>query len=74
MERVSKIVAHDLRFRRFLPGVVFELPELVKKSRFQYGFKKSFHASFPENPTLCVVSCLREYKKRTKEFRPHANK
>ena len=71
MERVSEIVAHDLRFRRFLPeGVVFELPEFVKKSRFLHGFKKSFHASFPENPKLCVVSCLREYEKRTKEFRP----
>ena len=71
MERVSEVVAHDLRFRRFLrEGVVFELPDLVKKSRFQHGFKKSFNASFPENPELCVVSCLQEYEKRTKEFRP----
>lgn len=70
LERVSEVVAHDLRFRRFLPeGVVFELPELVKKSRFQHGFKKSFHAGFPENPNLCVVNCLREYEKRTKGFR-----
>ena len=71
LERVSEVVAHDLRFRRFLPeGVVFELPELVKKSRFQQGFKRSFHARFPENPNLCVVQCLQEYEKRTKEFRP----
>ena len=35
MERVSEIVAHDLRFRSFLPeGVVLELPELVKKIPF----------------------------------------
>ena len=54
MERASEIVAHDLRFRRFLPeGVVFELPELVKKSRFQQGLKKSFHASFQK--TLSFV-------------------
>ena len=73
MERVSEIIAHDLklRFRRFLPKglVVFELPDLVKKSRLQHGFKKSLHASFPEHPDLCVVNCLREYEKRTMEFR-----
>lgn len=64
---VSEVVAHDLRFRHFLPeGVVFELPDLVEKSRFQYGFKKSFHASSPENPILCIVNCVREYEKRTK--------
>lgn len=69
VERVSEVVAHDLRFRRFLPeGVVFELPELVKKSRFQHGFKRSFHASFPENTNLCAVNCLWEYEKRTMEF------
>ena len=46
MERVSEIVAHDLRFWRFLPeGVVFQLPNLVKKSRFQHGFKKVFQST-----------------------------
>ena len=61
-------MAHDHRFR--LPeGVVFELPDMVKKFCFQHGLKKSFHASFPENPTLCVVNYLRQYEKRTKEFR-----
>ena len=70
LERVSKIVAHDLRFRRFLPeGVVFDLPDLTKKSRFQNSLKTSFHASFPSNPKLCVVNCLHEYEKRTKTFR-----
>ena len=70
MERVSEVVAHDLRFRRFLPeAVVFELPDLVKNSRFQHGSEKSFHASLPEYADLCVVNCLREYQKRTKEFR-----
>ena len=71
MERVSEIVAHNLRFRRFLPeGVVFDLPDLIKKSRFQNSLKTSFHASFPSNPKLCVVYCLHEYEKRTKNFRP----
>ena len=61
-------MAHDLRFR--LPeGVVFELPDMVRKSRFQHGLKKSFHTSFPENPTPRVVKCLRQYEKRRKEFR-----
>ena len=70
MERVSEIVARDLRFRGFLPeGVVFELVDLVKKSRLQHAFKKSLHVRFPEHPNLCVVNCLREYEKRTKEFR-----
>ena len=59
-----------VRYRRFIPeGVVFELPALVKKSRFQHSPKTSFHAGFPENSKLCVVNCLQEYEKRTISFR-----
>ena len=54
LDRVSEIVAHGLCYRRLIPeGVVFELPELVKKSRFQHSRKTSFHASLPENYKLC---------------------
>ena len=48
--------------------MVFDLPDLTKKSGFQNSLKTSFHASFPSNPKLCVVNCLHEYEKRTKTF------
>ena len=71
MERVSEVVSHDLRYRRFIPeGVTFALPDLTKKSRAGQGLKTSFHASFEENPNLCVVKCLKVYEHRTSEFRP----
>jgi len=56
MERVSEVVSHDLRYRRYIPeGVTFALPDLTKKSRAGQDLKTSFHASFEENPNLCVV-------------------
>ena len=71
MERVSEVVAHDLRYRRFHPeGVTFALPDLTKKSRAGQDLKISFHASFDENHSLCVVNCLKVYEHRTSEFRP----
>ena len=71
MERVSEVVSHDLRYRRFIPeGVTFALPDLTKKSRAGKDLKTSFHAGFEENPNLCVVKCLKEYERRTSEFRP----
>ena len=71
MERVSEVVSHDLRYRRFVPeGVTFALPDLRKKSRPGLDLKTSFHASSEENPNLCVVNCLRVYEHRTSEFRP----
>ena len=71
MKRVSEVVSHDLRYRRFIPeGVTFALPDLTKKSRADQDVKTSFHASFEENPNLCVVKCLRVYEHRTSEFLP----
>ena len=71
MERVSEVVSPDLRYRRFHPeGVTFALPDLTKKSRAGQDLKTSFHASFEENPNLCVVKCLKVYEHRTSEFRP----
>lgn len=71
MERVSEVVSHDLRYRCFIPeGVTFALPDLTKKSRAGQDLKTSFHASFEENPNLCVVKCLRVYEHCTSEFRP----
>ena len=49
--------------------MVFDLPDLTKKSRFQNSLKTSFHASFPSKFKLCVVNCLPEYEKGTKTFR-----
>ena len=70
MERVSEVVSHDLRYRRFVPErVTFALPDLTKKSRAGLDLKTSFHASFEENPNLCVVKCLRVYEHRTSVFR-----
>ncbi|KAK2564249.1 hypothetical protein P5673_012496 [Acropora cervicornis] len=57
MERVSEVISHDLRYRRFIPeGVTFALPDLTKKSRTGQDLKTSFHACFEENPNLCVVN------------------
>ena len=71
MERVSEVIAHDLRYRQILPeGVIFHLSELTKKSRVGHDLKRSFHASFPCNTNLCVVDCLKEYERRTRLFRP----
>ena len=42
----------------------------TKKSRAGKDLKTSFHASFEENPNLCVVKCLKAYEHRTSEFRP----
>lgn len=70
MERVSEIVAHDLRYRRFTPDeVVFDLPELTKKSRFHQSPKTSFHTSFPANPKFWVIACqLRSLRKQAVAF------
>ena len=70
MHRVSEVVAHDRRFRQFSPeGVSLQLPELIKKTKVGQNLKTSFHASFPNNPNLCVVQCLQEYERRTLSFR-----
>ena len=71
IERVSEVIAHDLRYRHYSQdGVMFHLPELTNKSKVGSTLKSSFHASFPSNPKLCVIECLREYEKRTSGFRP----
>ena len=70
MDRVSVVVSHDLRFRRFSPeGVSFQLPFLTKKTTAGQNLKTLFHASFPNNPDLCVVQCLKEYENRKLPFR-----
>ncbi|PFX21005.1 hypothetical protein AWC38_SpisGene14530 [Stylophora pistillata] len=75
MERVSETVSHYLRYRRLTPdGVVFDLSELTKKSRFHQGPKASFHASSPDNPKLCVVDCLKEYEGGTEPLRAHSER
>ena len=57
MERVSEVVSHDLRYRRFVPeGVTFALSDLLKKSRAGLDLKTSFHVSYEVNRNLCVIS------------------
>ena len=68
--RTSELQALDLRFRVFKPeGVIFRLPSLTKKRVTGAPPKKLFFASFPSNPKVCPVSCLRVYERRTMQFR-----
>ena len=68
--RTSELQALDLRFRVFKPeGVIFRLPSLTKKRITGAPPKELFFASFPSNPKICPVSCLRSYEKRTVQFR-----
>ncbi len=67
--RTSELQALDLRFRVYKPeGVSFKVPTLTKKTTGAPP-KEFFFASFPPNPKICPVHCLRAYEKRTAEFR-----
>ena len=68
--RTSKLAALDLRFKSIVPeGVSFSLATLTKKRKVGAPPRELFFAGFPYDRSLCVVSCLREYEKRTQEFR-----
>ncbi len=70
-QSISGLAARDLRFRSIHPeGVEFKLPELTKNVNQGETLKSCFHASFPENDSLCVCNCLAEYEFRTLEWRP----
>ena len=65
----SELQALDLRFRVFKPErVIFRLPSLMKKRVTGAPPKELFFASFPSNPKICPVSCLRVYERRTVQF------
>ena len=67
--RTSELQALDLCFRVFKPeGVIFRLPSLTKKRVTGAPPKELFFASFPSNPKICLVSCLRVYERRTMWF------
>ena len=69
--RTSELQALDLRFRRFRPeGVYFTLAALTKKRKVGAPAKELFFGAFPQDHTLCVVQCLRQYEKVTKDIRP----
>ena len=56
MDRVSEVVSHDLRVRRFSPeGVSFQLPFLTKKTKVGQSLKTSFMPVFLVIPIF--VSC-----------------
>ena len=68
--RTSELHALDLKFRVFKPeGVLFKLSTLTKKRKVGAPLKECFFGAFTEDKGLCVVECLREYEKRTLEFR-----
>jgi len=63
--RSSDLAALDLSTRKFLPdGVVFKFAHIRKTTRVDHH-PDVFYSSFPSNPDLCVVECLKQYEKRT---------
>ena len=59
----------DLNYRTYQSnGVHFVIPGLTK-SRRSGPPKEAFCPMFIEEPKLCLVSALREYEGRTKEYR-----
>ena len=66
--RTSELAALDLRFRVFSPdGVTFRLPTLTKKRKAGAPPHEIFFGGFPPDNRLCVISCLRKYKEKTRE-------
>ena len=48
---------------------MFNLANLTKKRKVGVALKECFFDAFKEDKWLCVMECLREYEKRTLEFR-----
>ena len=68
--RTSELLALDLRFRRYKDnGISFKLASLTKKRTPGLPPKELFFGAFQPDQRLCVVRCLRQYEKVTKEFR-----
>lgn len=68
--RTSELQALDLRFRIYRPnGVSFKLASLTKKRTPGLPPKELLFGAFPPDRRLCVVHCLKQYKKATLEFR-----
>ena len=66
----SELHALDLRFRAFNPeSVLFKLSSLTKKRKVEASLKECFFDAFKEDGCLCIMECMREYEKRTLEFR-----
>ncbi|KAM4690574.1 uncharacterized protein WCC33_017978 [Rhinophrynus dorsalis] len=64
-KRVSDVRALDLHSRSFTPsGVQFRISRRTKTM-----IRTVSYPSFPSQPQLCVVLCLREYEKRTISLR-----
>lgn len=64
-KRVSDIRALDLAGRQYTPdGVTFNITRRTKCNSSLVSYP-----SFPDNPKLCVVHCLKEYEVSTAEFR-----
>ena len=50
-------------------GFEFLLPEHIKQSRPNYKVASVILKAYPADSSLCVVTCLKEYLKRTKPLR-----
>lgn len=68
--RTSELQALDLRFRVYKPsGVSFKLASLTKKRTPGLPPKELFFGAFSKDKHLCVVECLKQYKKVTEGIR-----
>lgn len=60
----------DLRFRVFKrDGVIFSIPQLTKTGKQSGPPIDIFFPAFPQDRRLCVVNYLKNYEKKTLEFR-----
>ena len=67
----SELQALDLCFRRFRSErLYFTLASLTKKRKMGAPPKELFFGAFPQDHTLCVGQCLREYEKVNKDICP----
>jgi len=62
--RSSELRSLDLRFRVYKPeGVLFKLACLMKKRKVGAPLKRCFFGAFQGDKRLCMVECLRQYKR-----------
>ncbi|KAK3084586.1 hypothetical protein FSP39_015964 [Pinctada imbricata] len=73
-KRVSEISRLNTEFMKYSDtGVIFELPGL-SKTQSSSKPKQVKYDAYPENPQLCVVSCIKTYCARTESKRDNSNR
>lgn len=69
-DRSSDLQALDLTYCTFsVEGVEFDIPGLTKTRRVGHPPRVVIYAEFPDDLRLCPVLSLREYERRTRQFR-----